>query len=98
MFVHEKKSSIIVGMYFCYLWQDVSNLQEAKQLLISQKLELQSQLGEKETNMNKVSAELEETKEVAKKVQNMLREEAAALQNKLVGLLLTYVTALPMFM
>ena len=64
--------------------QEVTTLQEAKQLLIKQKLELQSQLSEQESALDKAKAEHEETKEVDRKVQTMLRDEVAALQTKLV--------------
>ena len=60
-------------------------MQEAKQLLIKQKLDLQSQLMDKEAALTKAEAEYAESKEVAHKVQTMLRDESAALQNKLVS-------------
>ncbi|XP_030829452.1 early endosome antigen 1-like [Strongylocentrotus purpuratus] len=63
--------------------KEVSSLQDARQLLITQKLELQSQLTEKDNGLSAALADHEETKEVSKKVQNMLREESAALQSKL---------------
>ena len=66
--------------------QELATLQEAKQLLIKQKLELQSQLTEQEGALSKAQAEHEETKEVGRKVQTMLRDEVAALQTKMVSL------------
>ena len=66
------------------LFQELATLHEAKQLLIKQKLELQSQLSEQESALDKAKAEHEETKEVDRKVQTMLRDEVAALQTKLV--------------
>ena len=77
---------LFIYYYFYYLLQEQAAVQEAKQLLIKQKLDLQSQLMDKETALNKAEAEHAETKEVAHKVQTMLRDESAALQNKLVSL------------
>ncbi|XP_022103962.1 early endosome antigen 1-like [Acanthaster planci] len=63
--------------------KEAAAMQEAKQLLIKHKLDLQSQLMDKETQLAKLEAEFGESKEVAHKVQTMLRDESAALQNKL---------------
>ena len=87
-------SIIIISMVTLYIKQlchyyfnhpqEIAALQEGKQLLIKQKLDLQSRITEQESALSNAIAEHEETKEVDRKVQTMLRDEVAALQTKMV--------------
>ena len=62
----------------------MAEAQEKQQLLVRQKLELQTKISGLEKDLQKSLSDHEETKEVSKRVQMVLKEENNALQNRLV--------------
>ena len=64
--------------------QELGEAHEKQQLLVRQKLELQTKITGLEKDLQKSLADHEETKEVGKQVQMVLKEENNALQNRLV--------------
>ena len=67
------------------LAQDVTNLEEAKQILIGQKLEAQNAVERMEAQVKASKDELEQLRADSQRVAEMLRAENSALQDKLVG-------------
>ena len=65
--------------------QDVTNLEEAKQILIGQKLEAQNAMGGLEERVKAAQGELEHLRADSGRVAEMLRAENSTLQDRQVG-------------
>uniref|UniRef100_A0A2C9K1A3 FYVE-type domain-containing protein n=1 Tax=Biomphalaria glabrata TaxID=6526 RepID=A0A2C9K1A3_BIOGL len=63
--------------------KEVSSLQEAKDLLIQQKMELQADVNRLQGEFSKMNAVVEKTKQEADEVQKILRQDNSTLQDKL---------------